>query len=220
MNYSDAARIKAVLANCGFSYVETIEEADIVIFDTCSVRQKSEDKVTGKLQEIPRDKKVWITGCMIQHNLRNSKISTKIKDKSVSELMQRGNFIGTIQTKTPQIVGLHNEEMNEHLSKNKDEEGNIVFINNAYNPMFFNFHQTYPNVELFFRIDDTGFLPEILKKIGYDNISPDAEVTNEYTRIIPKATNQQHKENSTSAFVPISTGCSQFCAFCIVPYAR
>jgi tRNA A37 methylthiotransferase MiaB len=59
--------------------VETVDEADIVIFDTCSVRQKSEDKVTGKLQEIPRDKKIWITGCMIQHNLRNTVVSKKTK---------------------------------------------------------------------------------------------------------------------------------------------
>ncbi|MBR6907443.1 hypothetical protein IKN40_02875 [bacterium] len=61
MNYSDSARITSVLKNCGFSPVETIEDADIVIFDTCSVRQKSEDKVTGKLKEIPTSKKVWIT---------------------------------------------------------------------------------------------------------------------------------------------------------------
>lgn len=61
MNYSDSARIQAVLKNCGWTPVKTIAEADIVIFDTCSVRQKSEDKVTGKLKEIPRDKKIWIT---------------------------------------------------------------------------------------------------------------------------------------------------------------
>lgn len=46
MNYADSARIKAVLTNSGHTYVENIESADIVIFDTCSVRQKSEDKVT------------------------------------------------------------------------------------------------------------------------------------------------------------------------------
>ena len=77
MNYSDSARIKAVLTNCGFSYADTIEDADIVIFDTCSVRQKSEDKVFGKLLEIPKDKKIWLTGCMIQHNLRNGKITAE-----------------------------------------------------------------------------------------------------------------------------------------------
>ena len=46
MNYADSARIRAVLANCGWIYVEDINAADVVIFDTCSVRQKSEDKIT------------------------------------------------------------------------------------------------------------------------------------------------------------------------------
>ena len=45
MNYSDSARIKAVLSNCGRAHVDNKEDADIVILDTCSVRQKSEDKV-------------------------------------------------------------------------------------------------------------------------------------------------------------------------------
>jgi tRNA-2-methylthio-N6-dimethylallyladenosine synthase len=79
MNYSDTARIKSVLQNCGWVSVDTIDEADVVIFDTCSVRQKSEDKVTGKLKEIPIDKKVRITGCMIQHNLRNTVVSRQTK---------------------------------------------------------------------------------------------------------------------------------------------
>jgi tRNA-2-methylthio-N6-dimethylallyladenosine synthase len=45
MNYSDAARVKAVLTNCGWKHIDNKEDADVVILDTCSVRQKSEDKV-------------------------------------------------------------------------------------------------------------------------------------------------------------------------------
>jgi tRNA-2-methylthio-N6-dimethylallyladenosine synthase len=52
MNYSDGARIRAILLNCWFSYTDDITKADIVIFDTCSVKQKAEDKITGKLKEI------------------------------------------------------------------------------------------------------------------------------------------------------------------------
>jgi tRNA-2-methylthio-N6-dimethylallyladenosine synthase len=104
MNYADAARIKAIMLNSGFSYVDTIQDADIVIIDTCSVRQKSEDKVTGKLKEIPQDKKIWITGCMIQHNFRNAKISKQLKDKTASMLMKTGNFIGNVNTTKPKIV--------------------------------------------------------------------------------------------------------------------
>jgi len=79
MNYADASRIKAILLNAGWEYVESIETADIVIIDTCSVRQKSEDKVTGKLKEIQSDKKIRITGCMIQHNFKNAKLIKKFK---------------------------------------------------------------------------------------------------------------------------------------------
>ncbi len=61
MNYADAARIRAVLGNCGFLYTENIQEADIVIFDTCAIKQKSEDKITGKLKTIRPDQKVRIT---------------------------------------------------------------------------------------------------------------------------------------------------------------
>ncbi|MFZ5341413.1 MAG: hypothetical protein ACOZBL_02395 [Patescibacteria group bacterium] len=38
-----------------------MENADIVIFDTCSVRQKSEDKITGMMQDIRKDQKIWLT---------------------------------------------------------------------------------------------------------------------------------------------------------------
>ena len=84
MNYSDSARIKAVLTNSGHIYVDSIDAADVVIFDTCSVRQKSEDKVTGKLKEIPTDKKVRLTGCMIQHNFRNKKIANETLNKKIN----------------------------------------------------------------------------------------------------------------------------------------
>lgn len=77
MNYADAARIRAVLTNCGFLYTEKTDDADIIIFHTCSVRQKAEDKITGKLKTIKPNQKVRITGCMIQHVLRNSKLQVE-----------------------------------------------------------------------------------------------------------------------------------------------
>jgi len=218
MNYSDAARIKAILINSGLEYVEEEKDADIVIIDTCSVRQKSEDKVTGKLKEIDPSKKIRITGCMIQHNLRNSKISQWVKNKKTSELMRQGNFIGNIKTTTPTFVGRTNQEVKDIAEQRKNKD-NIVYVNHVYNPMFFNIKKSYENLELFFRIDDTWFLPLMLEHLGYE-VNPDVEIINEYTGIIPHNTNQRFKENTKTAYVPISTGCSQFCAYCIVPYAR
>lgn len=153
MNYADAARIRAVLTNIGMQNVDTIEQADIVILDTCSVRQKSEDKVTGKIREIPSEKKIWITGCMVQHNLRNNKIKRNLNQKAAAELMKRGNFVGNVKTNDPIIMGYTNTQIKE-LKEYDSEYENIVFVNHAFNPLFFNINEKAPNVELMMRIDD------------------------------------------------------------------
>jgi tRNA-2-methylthio-N6-dimethylallyladenosine synthase len=213
MNYADSARIKSILTNCWFSSTENIQEANIIIFDTCSVRQKSEDKITGKLKEIRPDQKVWITWCMVQHNLRNNKIN----DKKLPENLKRGNFLWTLQTKHPEIIGVTAEEVNTHNTEDTKQE--TIWINHSFNPLFYRLTQKWTNIELFFRIDDTWFLPLILQKIGY-KIRYDQEVTNEYLKIIPDGFNTSMNHHQKTAYIPISTGCNQFCSYCIVPYAR
>ncbi|HCY20949.1 TPA: hypothetical protein DIC40_03720 [Patescibacteria group bacterium] len=42
-------------------YTENKKNADIIIFDTCSIKQKSEDKITGKLKETLPHQKIRIT---------------------------------------------------------------------------------------------------------------------------------------------------------------
>jgi len=219
MNYADAARIKAVMINCGFLYCETIEDADIIIFDTCSIKQKAEDKITWRLQNIPSNKKIWITWCMVQHNLRNSKIQKAQTWKTITGLMKKGNFINNIETKKPTLIGISNENF-KNITKNNQNTN--LFINHAFNPLFVNLQKKFKNLELIFRIDDIGFLPFITKKLWY-KIDPEAEIINEYAEIIPNFQQMEHKEereNPAKAYIPISTWCNQFCSFCIVPYAR
>ncbi len=69
MNYSDSERIRSVLERVGWSETEQEKNADLVIFNTCSVRQKSEDKAVGAMrkckQENP-DTCIGVTGCMVR----------------------------------------------------------------------------------------------------------------------------------------------------------
>ncbi len=211
MNYADSARIRAVLGNCWFSYTENIKDADIVIFDTCSVRQKSEDKITGKLKTIRADQKVRITWCMIQHNMRSWKL------KAESWKLNIWNFMWSTSTKKPEVIWLYTDEINNW--KLKIENWKFVGVNNALNTMFYRLHGTYPNIELMRRIDDTGFLPLMLKKLNY-KISYDQELINEYEKIIPENISTSMNAHTTTAYIPISTWCNQFCSYCIVPYAR
>ncbi len=226
MNYADSARIKAVLIHCWFEYVESIEEADVIVFDTCSVRQKSEDKITGKLTQIDPSKKVWITWCMIQHGMRANKMTKEKKPQQY----RVGNFLWKRSLENLQILGLSNQEIkdfqssvsktdfNETAGKNEYKKS-IIPINYAFNPMFGNLAKTFPNVELFFRIDDVGLLPFILPKLGYE-IDDTEQLWNEYEKILPENINTSMNKHNKTAYVPISTGCNQFCSYCIVPYAR
>jgi tRNA-2-methylthio-N6-dimethylallyladenosine synthase len=54
-------------------------------------------------------------------------------------------------------------------------------------------------------------LPELAKELGEKNISRSGK---NYLNILPKYS------SSFSAFVPIGNGCDNFCAYCVVPYAR
>lgn len=209
MNYADSARIRAMLQYCWLSYTEKIEDADIVIFDTCSVRQKAEDKITGKLKTLKPNQKVWITGCMIQHTLRNSKFRIQNSKLTV------GNFLWPITAKNPEVVWITSDEINDLSPWTLS----LVPINNAFNPLFHKLTQKRKNIELMRRIDDTGFLPLMMKKIWY-TVKYDKELINEYEKILPDWMPTSMNAHKMTAYIPISTGCNQFCAYCIVPYAR
>ena len=74
MNESDTERINGQLEELGYQPAEEMEDADIVIMNTCSVRQNAEEKVYGKIGEIKKlkDKNpnmlLGIAGCMAQEN--------------------------------------------------------------------------------------------------------------------------------------------------------
>ena len=72
MNYSDTERMEAYLQALGFEKKEEPKGADLVIFNTCSIRQKAEDRVYGQLRVMGEYKKthpnmlVTVTGCMVR----------------------------------------------------------------------------------------------------------------------------------------------------------
>lgn len=47
MNYSDTERMRTVLENLGYEQTQKIEESDLIILNTCSVKQQSEDRIYG-----------------------------------------------------------------------------------------------------------------------------------------------------------------------------
>mgnify|MGYP006277983169 CR=1 FL=1 len=72
MNLADSSSLVAELLARGLRRVESEDEADLIIVNTCSVRQKAEQRVIGRLWDIQRQKrsrpdvKIAVVGCMAQ----------------------------------------------------------------------------------------------------------------------------------------------------------
>lgn len=73
MNESDSERVEGMLETAGYTVTDTDEEADLLLYNTCSVRQKAEDRVFGMVpywQELKRKNPqliIGLTGCMVAH---------------------------------------------------------------------------------------------------------------------------------------------------------
>lgn len=70
MNVHDSDRIRRMVLDAGYAEVPTYEEADLVILNTCYVRENAVDRVRGHLGELTRlrregrVKRVALTGCI------------------------------------------------------------------------------------------------------------------------------------------------------------
>ncbi len=71
-NVSDSERIKGQLAVIGYGFCNSPQEADLVIFNTCAVRENAEDKVFGNVGQLlpykrqKKDMLIGLCGCMTQ----------------------------------------------------------------------------------------------------------------------------------------------------------
>ena len=81
LNVSDGEKIKGLLKKMGYGFTEDEHEADLIILNTCAVRESAEDRVFGivgsmkKLKELRPSLIIGIAGCMTAQ----SHIADKIK---------------------------------------------------------------------------------------------------------------------------------------------
>jgi len=122
-NEADSERIARLYQHKGFKPAKTIKEADVVIINTCSVRESAENRVYGLINNLINHQKIILAGCLLRYG------------------------VTTLRKKLPQV-------------------------------------------DDFLRMEDYRF-----------NLPP------------------VRKEEKT-ALVPIMEGCSHYCSYCVVPYAR
>lgn len=95
MNQADSEKIHMILLQSGLMKAKDISTADLVVFNTCSVRQKGEDRVFGFMREVSDQAKynnrpkpvIGITGCMVRKTgMNQSYLSTDTERKRAKKI--------------------------------------------------------------------------------------------------------------------------------------
>lgn len=160
MNKHDSERLSGMLESLGSLSVEDYEDADIVIFMTCCVREAADIRLMGQVASIknlplrkssPLKKRILaVGGCIGQRD--GEKLTVQLKHLDV-------------------VFGTHNLHSLPNLLASAIEEG--------------------------------GHHVEVL------------EESTSFSTDLPIA-----REQAWAAWLPITTGCDNFCTYCIVPYVR
>ena len=80
-NVADSERMKGLLEAMGYVFTEELREADLVLYNTCAIREHAEDRVfgnVGALKNLKAEKKemrILLCGCMMQQ----SRVAEKIR---------------------------------------------------------------------------------------------------------------------------------------------
>ena len=158
MNLHDSERVAGLLDSCGCLQVEGVDEADIVVFMTCCVRENADTRLYGQATSVvsaaepPSGKRVLaIGGCIAQRD---------------------------------------GDRVREHV----------------------------PNADVVFGTSALAELPGLLQE-AFVGSGRQAGVCIEegggFSTDLPS-----HRATRYHAWVPIMSGCNNFCTYCIVPYVR
>ena len=86
MNFADSEVVASILAKDGFQTTSNFEEADVILLNTCSIRENAEIRVRKRLHDFKKQKKsqpdlvVGILGCMAERLKQNLLDEEKLVD--------------------------------------------------------------------------------------------------------------------------------------------
>jgi tRNA-2-methylthio-N6-dimethylallyladenosine synthase len=151
MNHSDSEKIETILENISLQKSQTLEEADLVIFNTCSIKQHAEDRVMGFVHNAyKRGQKVAVTGCMIK------KTSLQVSPE------EREKYLALTSSK----------EKNAFKKKLKEERDPLVLGNKRIS-LVFRIEDVQELPEMLKSFDESLSRPKVeFNELDYLNIQP------------------------------------------------
>ena len=71
MNVADSEVIGSILKMAGYSVCEELKDADLILLNTCSIRENAEQKIYGRLDQLNamrrgKETLIGVVGCMAE----------------------------------------------------------------------------------------------------------------------------------------------------------
>ena len=219
MNEHDSEKVAGVLLARGYKQVERLDAADVILYNTCSIREKAAQKVFSRLGELrPAD---W-TGKNRRFGEQTiGAESPGQKDSATTAPSDRSND-RRLQTKSGETGGSLNRLL-ENRSQNSvrglvkrglpiigvlgclaQQEGQEIF-------------ERAPWVSLVCGSASYRKLPQLIEELETGNrrvtgLETDTEETFE--------TEITRRDNPLRAYLTIIEGCDKACSYCVVPFTR
>ena len=212
MNVHDSEKVVGTLVQEGYRQVESVEQADLILYNTCSIRDKAEQKVFHRLADYKKlqaqGKKFGVLGCVAQQEgekifERAPHVSLVCGSASYTKLpemlVQLEGAGGAARQIPRRAAAPHPAEaggLPERSGPQDDASVAELEGNRASGPT-----------------DSRGRLSphELLVRItGLDDRQTDKCFETEFTA----------RTNPHRGYITIIEGCDKFCAYCVVPFTR
>ena len=119
-NVRDEETMRGLLENVGMSRVEKADDADVIIINTCAVRENAEDKVYGEIGNLKRLRKtnkdlvLALCGCMVEEPEILERMMTTFPEVNLyfgtHEIYQLVNLLFEVITTKERIVSIESKQ--------------------------------------------------------------------------------------------------------------
>jgi tRNA-2-methylthio-N6-dimethylallyladenosine synthase len=204
MNVHDSEKVIGTLLHEGYRQVESVEQADLILYNTCSIRDKAEQKVFHRLADYKKlqaaGKKFGVLGCVAQQEGEKiferaphvSLVCGSASYRNLPEMLARLEVAPSeVRNSHPSNTAKGGEPSSVSLSHVSQKRGGMG----------------HPLLETGNQKRGTQNLVRIT---GLDDRATDKCFETEYTA----------RTNPHRGYITIIEGCDKFCAYCVVPFTR
>lgn len=98
MNFGEGRKLSEDMASMGYMEVDSADDADIVILNTCTVVETTEKHMLSRIAELKRAKKeIVVTGCMAK--AQPQRIEIRLPDAPIVPPQEYNNFVSIISAR-------------------------------------------------------------------------------------------------------------------------